>query len=134
MIRVRYSTAFQPAAPVIDVLLGHQGLPPPGYAIEAQLDTGADRTVIPTAAANALHLPHVGSRSAGVAGGGVIAYEIYEVAIRIDGVMDFILEVAAADEPHVLLGRDVLNALHTHLDGPGRMLTLSAHPLLAATP
>jgi hypothetical protein len=35
---------------------------------------------------------------------------------------------------NVLLGRDVLNALHTHLDGPGRMLTVSAQPPAAATP
>lgn len=69
-----------------------------------------------------------------VAGGSVLLMPVYEVSIRIDRVMDFILELVAADEPRVLLGRDVLNCLHTQLDGPGRMLTLSAHPLLPPSP
>ncbi len=69
-----------------------------------------------------------------VAGRSVLLLPGYEVSIRIDGVMDFVLEVVAADEPRVLLGRDVLNALHTHLDGPGRILTLSAQPLLPPSP
>jgi hypothetical protein len=43
--------------------------------------------------------------------------------------MEFAIDAAGDDyEPRVLLGRDVLNALYTHLDGPGRMLTLSAQP------
>ena len=84
--------------------------------------------MIPLEAARELDLMLVGHRPAGVAGGEVVTFAIYEAALSIPDVMDFVLEVAAADEPHILLGRDVLNALHTHLDGPGRMLTLSASP------
>jgi predicted aspartyl protease len=133
VIQKRYSTALQPAAPVIGVLLGDSDGQPPTLPVEAQLDTGADRTVVPLDAVNRLGLQQVRVGQAVVAGGGLVVFAIYEVAIRLPGVMDFILEVAAGDEPHILLGRDVLNALHTHLDGPGRMLTLSAQPL-AVTP
>jgi predicted aspartyl protease len=134
VIQNRYSTALQPAAPILDVLLGHPSRPPPALSLEAQLDTGADRTVIPLDVVNRLVLKRVRYGQAVVAGCGVVVFEIYEIAITIPGVMDFVLEVAAGDEPHILLGRDVLNCLHTHLDGPGRILTLSAHPLLPPTP
>lgn len=132
MIQKRYSTALQPAAPIIDVLLGDSDGQPPTHPVEAQLDTGADRTVIPLDVVLRIGLQRVRTGQAVVAGGGIIVFSIYEIAITIPGVMDFTLEVAAGDEPHILLGRDVLNALHTHLDGPGRMLTLSAQP--AGTP
>lgn len=128
MIAQRYSKAHRPPAPVVSLLLRHPDRGTTALQIEAQLDTGADRTVIPLDAARGLGLMLVGHRPAGVAGGEVMTFAIYEVAISIPTVMDFVLEVAAADEPCVLLGRDVLNALDTHLDGPGRMLTLSAQP------
>lgn len=130
MIRERYSTTFQPAAPVIPVLLGKPNGPPPGYAIEAQLDTGADRTVIPLAAVHALKLRMVGSTRAVGVSGTVVSLPLYFVTIHIAGVQEFMIDVAATSrEPCVLLGRDVLNALHAYLDGPGHMLTLSAQPL-----
>lgn len=128
MIRIRYTPTASTAAPIIRVLLGHPDGRPADFPATALLDCGADRTVIPRASADTLALPFVENRSVEVAGGAVVEFPVYEVSIRIDGVMDFILEVVAADEPRVLLGRDVLNALYTHLDGPGRMLTLSAHP------
>ncbi len=135
MIQVRYSKAFRPPAPVVDVLLRHPDRASAGYEVEAQLDTGAGRTVIPLDAAVALNLLQLGCRSVGVAGGGVVTFGIYEVAISIPSVMDFVLEVAAGDEPRVLLGRDVLNCLYATLSGPTRVLDLSDQPLpTPATP
>lgn len=134
MIRVRYIPTARSAEPVVDVLLGHPDGPPAAWGIPALLDSAADRSVIPLHVADALGLPYAGTTEVEVAGGTVVEFLIYEASIRIDGVMDFILEVVAADEPRVLLGRDVLNAVHTHLDWPGRMLTLSAQPLLPPTP
>jgi len=113
------------------VLLRHPDRASGGYKVEAQLDTGADRTVIPLDAALALDLLQFGSRSAGVAGGGVVTFGICEVAISIPSVMDFVLEVAAGDEPRVLLGRDVLNCLYATLSGPTRFLDLSDQPFPA---
>jgi predicted aspartyl protease len=134
VIRVRYSTALRPAAPIIDVVLGHPSTPRPAHAAEAQLDTGADRTVIPLAVVSVLRLRHLDDIEAVVAGGAIVSLPIFEVALRIDGVMDFILEVAAhADEPRVLLGRDVLNCLYATLSGPTRSLELSDQPLLPPT-
>jgi predicted aspartyl protease len=134
VIRVRYTGRGKSSAPVLAVILAHPDGPPAGEQVAALLDTGADRTVIPLPAAEVLALQLVNEMRVEVAGGSVILFPVYEVSIRIDGVMDFILEVVAADEPRVLLGRDVLNCLHTHLDGPGRILTLSAQPPLPPTP
>lgn len=129
MIRVRYIPTTRSAEPVVNVLLGHPDGPPAAWGIPALLDTGADRSAIPTHVADALGLSYAGTIEAEVAGGTVIEFPIYEVSVRIDGVVDFILEVVAADESRVLLGRDALNALHAYFDGPRRMLTLSAQPL-----
>ena len=129
MIRVKYSSLLRPPGPLVDVLLGHPDAPPPGYAISAQLDTGADRTVIPLAVAHALCLWLVGQLEFGVVGH-VIELPVYYVTIRIDGVMDFSIDAAAdPDEPRVLLGRDVLNCLYATLSGPTRFLELSDQPL-----
>lgn len=135
MIRVKYSTARRPAAPIIDVLIGHPDAPPPTHAHTAQLDTGADRTVIPFEVASALNLRHVGELAFGVVGNVItlpvlITLPVYYVTLRIEGVMDFTIDTAAdPDEPRVLLGRDVLNALYVHLSGPTRMLELSVQPI-----
>lgn len=133
MISIPYSRSFQPPAPVVSVLIGPPDASRPPLSVSAQLDTGADRTVIPTSVAHQLGLVPGGHLQFGVVGA-VITLPVYFVSLGIPGVMDFIIDVAGDDdEPCILLGRDVLNALHAHLDGPGRMLTLSAHPL-AATP
>lgn len=133
MIRVPYAKNYRLPAPVLKVLLGHpDGLPT--HPLSAQLDTGSDRTVIPLDTAQALGLSFLRDIQAGVVGGGVLTLSLYEITIRIDGVMDFTLDVAAGDEPHILLGRDVLNALYVTLHGPDRILELSTQPPALAAP
>ncbi len=113
---------------MIDVTVSNPNRPPLTLALEAQLDTGADRTVLPLDAVNRLRLRRLRMSQGVVAGGGVVVFAVYEVAISIPSVMDFVLEVAAGDEPHILLGRDVLNSLVATLDGPARTLELLAPP------
>ena len=98
MIRVRYTPTASTAAPIIRVLLGHPNARPADYPLTALLDCGADRTVIPLSAADALTLPFMENRRVEVAGGAVVEFPVIEVSIRVDGVMDFILEVVAAAE------------------------------------
>ena len=134
MISLPYSKSFQPPAPVVTVSVGPPNANRPPIRIAAQIDSGADRTIIPTSVVTRLGLIPGGFLQFGGIGG-IVTLPVYYVTIDIPGVMDFIIDAAGDDdESYVLLGRDVLNALHTHLDGPGRMLTLSAQPLLAATP
>lgn len=134
MIQQRYDRAFDPPAPVVGVLVHHPTGNGVSVSIDAQLDSGADRSVIPAWVAQRLGLELIGQLSFGVVGETVVL-SIYEAGLNTPTLMEFVLEVAASEsEEAVLLGRDVLNALHAHLDGPGRMLTLSAQPLLPPTP
>ena len=135
MIHVRYSNALSPAAPFVKVLLRHDARPAPTVALDAQLDTGADRTVIPFSAAAKLGLEEIGELDFGGIGD-IVRMPIYLVTVQIPGVMDFTIEAAASDdEPRVLLGRDVLNCLYATLSGPTRFLELSDQPLpTPATP
>jgi predicted aspartyl protease len=132
VIRIPYSTSFRIPAPVLSVTVRNPNLNRPAVVLDAQIDTGADRTVVPAVVVTKLGLLPGGHLQFGGIGG-VITLPVYYVSISIPGVMDFTIDAAGDDdETLVLLGRDVLNALHTHLDGPGRMLTLSAQP--SATP
>ncbi len=135
MIQVPYTPVSpRPAEPEVQVLLGHPNGRHPPLTLPALLDTGSDRTVIPLSAAVTLGLPFSEDLQFEVAGGAVVTLSVFEASVGIAAVAAFVLEVVAADEPRVLLGRDVLNALHAYFDGPGRMLTLSAQPLLSPPP
>jgi predicted aspartyl protease len=128
MFRVRYSTALRPAAPVIWVTLFNPNGGVPDFSVEAQLDTGADRTVFPTALLAELRLERYADKEFAVVGG-VVTLTTYLLGVRVPGVGEYVIEAAAsADEPRLLLGRDVLNCLLATLDGPARTLELSTPP------
>lgn len=128
MISLPYSKSFRPPAPVVSVAVGIPNQTHPRVMIDAQIDTGADRTVIPTSVAIQLGLIPGSQLQFGVVGG-IVTLPVYFVAISIPGVMDFTIDVAGDDdEPLILLGRDVLNCLDTDLNGPDRILELSSQP------
>jgi predicted aspartyl protease len=125
MIRYRYATNFSPPAPFVHVVLRN---PKAGYAsgeMPAQLDIGADRTIIPQRAANEIRLSAVREITVAGLGGELHTLKVFLVAIQIHDLQPFAIEVAAHDdEPFVLLGRDVLNHLRIVLDGPNQILEI----------
>lgn len=126
MFTARYSTALQPAAPIIRIPFRNPGGGVPELLAEAQLDTGADRTVFPTDMVTSLRLVKQSEKDFGVVNG-VVKLKTYLLGFTIPGVGDFVVEAAAsASEDFVLIGRDVLNCIHTVLDGPARQLELSS--------
>ncbi len=131
MIRVRYTTTSRAAEPVVYVLLGYPDRSPASRGVVALLDTGADRSAIPQTVADDLGLHYAGTKSVEIAGGTILELPLYEVSLRIPEVMDFVLEVVAADETRVLIGRDVLDCLYLQLNGPTRILELSDQPFSA---
>lgn len=119
MIRYRYSTQLQPPAPF--VLISARN-PADGALVRnlpAQVDSAADRTVITSQLVEDLHLPQIGSILVGGLGGAIYSLPAYVIGL---GIHDFqeqtIKVIASADEPWILLGRDVLNAHRFTLDGP----------------
>jgi hypothetical protein len=94
-------------------------------SLPAQIDTGADRTVIPGLLVGVLglvpldELPFVGL------GGHLVHLRTYLVEIAIRGLPPRQMEVVAdQDEPYILLGRDVLNQYQVLLDGPGMAIEI----------
>jgi len=125
MIRYRYAQQLDPPAPFVYVSLrcGHTGTALTD--LPAQIDAAADRTVIPTHIVESLGLVEDGRlRFQGFASE-VVTLPVYLVEV---GIHDFaaqaIRAVLGVSEPHILLGRDVLNRHHLQLDGPQLVLAV----------
>jgi hypothetical protein len=117
--RYHYVSQLQPPAPFIFVNLRNPVSGTEQQDVPAQVDTAADRTVLPEALAQTLTLPQIGTIPIGGVGGVIQVMPSYPVQVTIHGRPPLIVEVVAcAGEPWVLLGRDVLNAQRTLLDGP----------------
>ena len=121
MIRYRYTNIHpQFPAPLVHVSLR----PPTGGGIElqdlpAQIDTAADRTVIPAKTIRQLPLIPLDRLTIGGLGGTFVDLPSYLVTLEVRMLRPLTLEVVAIeDEPWVLLGRDVLNQFRVLLDGP----------------
>ena len=85
----------------------------------AQIDTAADRTVLPDHVVQALGLAQMGRIAVGGLGGGVQYLPTYAVRVAIHLFpTQTVKVVASSGEPWVLLGRDILNAYRLQLDGP----------------
>lgn len=125
MIRYRYNQQVSPPAPFVHVTVrGPLG----GRAVSdipAQLDTAADLTVLPSRIVDELGLlEHDQIETLGF-DGHVACLPTYLIQIQVHQFAPKAIEVLASrDEPHVLLGRDVLNAYRLVLDGPGLVLEL----------
>lgn len=119
MIRYAYNAQKQPPAPFILVTLRHPYSGAELSEVPAQLDTGADQSLVPFAMAQALSLLHTGAVEVSGVGGNREIMERYGVLIAIHTFPARLVEVLShPGEPWVLLGRDVLNHHCIVLDGP----------------
>jgi len=119
MTRYRYNEQVDPPAPFVHVELrrpdGSKDLPEK----PAQLDIGADKTVIPSTAVDELGLVMVREISAVGFGGTVVRASAFLVQVTIRQQNSVVVEaISSRDEPYILLGRDVLNQFRVVLDGP----------------
>jgi hypothetical protein len=119
MIRYAYNRQVEPPAPFVHVTIRRPG---PGQASDerpAQIDTAADRTVIPGDLVGQLGLVPLDELPVAGFGGPVLLVPTFLVELSIRGLPTWQVEVIARDrEPYVLLGRDVLNRQRLLLDGP----------------
>jgi hypothetical protein len=126
MIRYRYLTQFQPPAPFIYVNFRNPVSGAEQRDVPTQVDSAADRTVLPDTVVQALSLPQVGTIMIGGVGGVVQTLPSYPVEVTVHNLPALTIEVvASAGEPWVLLGRDVLNALRTLLEGPQQFVEIT---------
>lgn len=125
MIRFRYQSQIVPPAPFVLVTLRnphsnirHENAP-------TQLDTAADRTVIPDALARELALPRTGTITVEGVGGFVSTMPLHRAELTLPGQSALVIEVAVSDgEPWILLGREFLNTVRVVLDGPQLLLEM----------
>lgn len=119
MIRYRYVHHLQPPAPFVNVTFRNPINNVELRDVPAQLDTAADRTLVPETVVQTLSLAQIGSLAIGGVGGTTQTMPSYEVLLGVhDLPLQVIKVVASTDEKWVILGRDVLNALRLLLDGP----------------
>jgi predicted aspartyl protease len=126
MIRYAYNTQKQPPAPFVRVTLRHPRTGDEVRDVPAQLDTGADCTLVPLSLAERLCLDFMGSLEIGGVGGATEEMTLYTVSLSVHDLPPLTVSVVAhSGEPWVLLGRDVLNAYQLLLNGPARALEIS---------
>jgi predicted aspartyl protease len=126
MIQYRYNVQMAPPAPFVHVTIGHPNEEREANEWPAQLDTAADRTVIPGRIADELKLIPLREVPVGGVSGTVVVMRVYLIRLTIRQLPQSTLEVLASpEEPFVLLGRDVLNRFRVLLDGPRLSLEMA---------
>ena len=105
---------------------------PSGFNVQSGLvDTGVDQTLVPRKVIAALALVRIGDTLvSGVVSENGVVKEQPEHTFRADevevgGYRVFNVEVTPFDLDFVLVGRDILNDLVLHYDGPGLAFTLT---------
>jgi hypothetical protein len=119
MIRYRYTAAMSPPAPVVNVTVA---CPATGNRVEmqpAQIDTGADCSVLPATTVAALGLVEDGRFQLQGFAGKVVELPVFLVDIHIHDLPAVTVRaVLGESERLIVLGRDVLNSQRIVLDGP----------------
>jgi hypothetical protein len=119
MIRYAYNQQIEPPAPFVHVSVNSSDAGRIVTDIPAQIDTAADRTVIPERLVEQLRLVPLDELPVAGFGGQVFLLPSYRVELSIRTMSPVPVEVLAhAEESSVLLGRDVLNQHRLVLDGP----------------
>jgi hypothetical protein len=124
-MRYNYNRQLAPPAPFVHV---RAVAPTSARAVEdipAQLDSAADRSVVPWSVVDALQLPQLDELPALGFGGHLVSVPTVLVQLTVRSLTPITVEAfASREEPHVLLGRDVLNHFRVLLDGPNLVLEM----------
>jgi hypothetical protein len=125
VIRYPYVTQVEPPAPFIHVTVRCPTTGKEVSQLAAQVDTAADRSVLPWKVVDQLGLVVIREIPLGGLGGNIVKMSTFLVQIEPRHLQPVTIEaVATPHESVVLLGRDVLNHFRLVLDGPGRALEI----------
>jgi hypothetical protein len=125
-MRYRYNLQVAPPAPFIHVTVACPETGKQMSDLPAQIDTAADRTVLPGRCVDELGLLPLDELPIGGFGGQVLLLPSYRVQVSLRQLPALTIEaIAHPEEPFVLLGRDVLNQYRLLLDGPNLVLEIS---------
>jgi hypothetical protein len=125
MTRYAYNRQITPPAPFVHVSLRCLETGKTIDDLPAQLDTAADRTVVPGPLIEQLGLVPLDELPVTTFGGQRLLVTTYLVELTIRNQFPQSVEVLAhPEEPFLLLGRDVLNQHRLLLDGPSQVLEI----------
>jgi hypothetical protein len=128
MIRYRYVHDLSPPAPFVNVTLRCPTKGSRSPDLPAQLDTAADRSVLPGRVVETLGLVEDGRLLFQGFVGDLVELPVFLVEVQVHDLPPILVRaVLGPTEPHILLGRDVLNAHRFLLDGPQLTLGID-HP------
>jgi hypothetical protein len=127
MIAYGYNEQLQPPAPFVYVTIRCEEAGTIADNVPAQLDSAADRSVIPSSLVTELGLIPLDEIHVGGFGGQVFVVPTYRVELAIRGMQAYITEVIAHEEETiVLLGRDILNRYNITMLGPSLKLRIES--------
>ena len=125
MIRYRYAQHLNPPAPFVNVTVQCPQTGKRAENLPAQIDTVADRTVLPGPLIASLGLVEDGRLLFQGFAGDVIELPIFLVEVQVHDLPGVTVRAALGEhEQHILLGRDVLNVHRILLDGPQTALEI----------
>ncbi len=125
MIRGAYNVQINPPAPFVLITLTDPLVGDRQVNLPAQIDTAADRTVVPLSAMESLGLEPIDEIVICGFGGTLQRVPLYLVTFTLHTYQSVVVRVLAhPDEPWVLLGRDILNGYRLLLDGPNLILEI----------
>ena len=111
-----------PAAPLVEVTFSSGGK---SRRVPGIIDTGASVTQVPQPVVQFLGLRRTGEITFKNADDSEVTQPSYKAEVSFEG-MDFeLIEVVSSEFPLALVGRDILNGLITHLDGPAQEFSVT---------
>ena len=127
-IRYNYSRQLKPPAPCVYVSIARpDDLERVVDNVAAQLDTGADMTVVPSSFVERLQLVPLDQLLITGFGGHIRRVPTYLVSLSFHPFAPIMLRVLGGrNEPIILLGRDVLNRHRVLLDGPNLVVEIGS--------
>lgn len=115
----KYSYAYFPPIPVLDISFSAPEQEAWQGPYEAFIDSGADFTIVPAKLLDTQNLSIVGTATLRSQWEDRIAVNIYEVDLKIgESVLPYVDIAADPQGEEILLGRNVLNELDLRLEGP----------------
>lgn len=116
---------YDPAAPVIDIIISHPVSDGNQVSLVAMMDTGADATMLPFDELEKVGARFLETRQMRGATGHILVVDTYLVTIRLGPhTLHGVQAVAMQSNTESIVGRDVLNQLEIILNGPAHVVEI----------
>lgn len=113
-----YNRAFSPPAPFVDVEVNNYDADGEPLLLTAQLDSGADASMMPVAILEQVGARFEATQFAHDFSGQTHMVDLYSAAITLAGRTFYLRVIAQEDSSEGIIGRDVLNHMVVTLNGP----------------